>query len=139
MEQLIANIVSRVGIDEGMARTAVGIIMNMFSKNASGDAMSALKSAMPGIEGAMAEAEAAPEVAGGGGGLMGGLGGMLAGALGGGDNPIMGALAQLQGQGLSIDQAKQVGQEVASYTREQAGEDTFKQITSSIPGLDQLL
>ncbi|MEL6288533.1 MAG: DUF2267 domain-containing protein [Pseudomonadota bacterium] len=144
METLIANIVSKVGIDAGTARMAIGIIMNLFQQNASSDSMAALKGAMPGVESAMAEAEAASDAPaeGGGGGLLGGgLGGMVAGALGAtsGSDGIMGALAKMQAHGLSIDQAKQVGEEVASYVREHAGEDALKDATSSIPGLSQLL
>ncbi len=140
MEQLIANIVSKVGIDEGLAKTAIGIILNMFKDAAPADKMSALTDAMPGADSLMAEAPAADQAGAGGGGLMGGLGGMVAGALGGGgDNPMMAALGQLQAQGLSMGQAQQVGQEVASYAREQAGDDVVKDIAASIPGLSAML
>lgn len=140
MEQLIANIVSKVGIDENLAKTAVGIILNMFQDAAPADKMSALTEAMPGAEDLMSTAASATtSTDSGGGGLMGGLGSMVAGALGGGDNPLMAALGQLQAQGLSMDQAKQVGQEVADFAREKAGDDVVKDIAASIPGLSAVL
>ena len=140
MQELITNIVTKVGIDEGMATTAVGIILNMFSGAGPADKVGQMMDAMPGAGDLMSAASSATESAGdAGGGMLGGLGGMVAGALGGGDNPMMAALGQLQSQGLSMDQAKQVGQEVAGYAREKAGDDLVSEIASSIPGLDAVL
>lgn len=141
MEELIKNIVTKVGIDEATANSAVGIILNMFAQAAPADKMSQLTNAIPGAQDLMAAAPSSDEAAApaAAGGLLGGLGGMVAGALGGGDNPMMAALAQLQGQGLSMDQAKQVGTEVAGFAREKAGDDVVNDLAASIPGLSALL
>jgi len=141
MQQLITNIVTKVGIDEDTARTAVGIILNMFAKEAPADKVDDLMNAMPGAQEVMAKAAAADAAEDAGDndtGMLGGLGSMVSGALGG-VSPMMGALSQMQEQGMSVDQAKQVGQEFVGYAREQVGDEKVKELASSIPGLDMVL
>ena len=138
MEELIQRIVSSVGIDEGLAKTAIGMILNMFQQNGEAGAVASLMNAMPGSgDLASAAASAVPAEDGDGGGL-GGLLGAAAGMLGGG-GPGMELVGQLTGAGLSIDQAKGVGGELMNFATEKAGGDVVSQVVSSIPGLDQLL
>ena len=132
MDQLIAKIVAQVGLDEATARRAVGIILSMFAKEGPADKVNELIASMPGAAELLADA---PEPSSGSGG---GLSGMLAGALGGA-GPIMETLGNLQAQGLSVDQAKQVGQEVAGFAREKAGDDVVKEIAAAIPGLSNIM
>lgn len=135
MEELIQRIVSNVGIDSELAKTAIGMIFNMFQKNGDAGAVASLMNALPGA-GDLASA-AAGATSGGGGGL-GGMLGAAAGMLGGG-SPAMELVGQLTGAGLSIDQAKGVGSELMNFATEKAGGDVVAQVASSIPGLDQLL
>jgi len=137
MEELIQRIVTSVGIDEGLAKTAVGIILNMFQNEGDAGAVATLMNAMPG-SGDLASAAASAVSDGGSGGGLGGLMGAAASMLGG-DSPAMAMVGQLTGAGLSIDQAKGVGSELMDFATEKAGGDVVAQIASSIPGLDQLL
>ena len=137
MEELIQRIVTSVGIPEGLAKTAVGIILNMFQKEGDAGAVASLMNAMPGA-GDLASAAASATSEGDSGGGLGGLMGAAAGMLGG-DSPVMGMVGDLTGAGLSIDQAKGVGNELMDFATEKAGGDVIAKVASSIPGLDQLL
>jgi len=136
MEELIARIVANVGINEGLAKTAVGIILNMFKNNGDSGLVGQLMSALPG-SGDLADA-AAGQSSGGGGGL-GGIMGAAASMLGGGGGGVMDMVGQLTGAGLSIDQSKGVGSELIGFAKEKAGEDTVSQLIGSIPGLDKIM
>ena len=138
MEELIQRIVTSVGIDEGLAKTAIGMIFNMFQKEGDAGAVSSLMSALPGASDlASAAASAAGQEE-----ESGGLGGMLESAadmLGMGGGPGMELVGQLTGAGLSMDQAKGVGGELMNFATEKAGGDVVKQLIGSIPGLDKLM
>jgi len=145
MDQLIAGIAAKTGIDEATARSAVGIILNMFVKEGPGDKVSALMSAMPGASDLLAAQQSGDAASEGANesdpsdvDFSSSLGGIIGGALGD-SNPVMDTLAELQDQGLSMEQAIQVGQEVAGYAREKAGDDIVREIASSIPGLSAVL
>ncbi len=138
MEELIQRIVSSVGIDEGLAKTAIGIILNMFQKEGDAGAVASLMNAMPGAGDLASAAANAVSEGGDSGGGLGGLMGAAASMLGG-DSPVMGMVGDLTGAGLSIDQAKGVGTELMNFATEKAGGDVIAKVASSIPGLDQLL
>ena len=137
MEELIQRIVTSVGIPESLAKTAVGIILNMFQKEGDAGAVASLMNAMPGA-GDLASAAASATSDGDSGGGLGGLMGAAASMLGG-DSPVMGMVGDLTGAGLSIDQAKGVGSELMNFATEKAGSDVVAEVAGSIPGLDQLL
>lgn len=147
MEELIARIVSRVGIDSSLAKMAVGIILNMFMKNGDKGVVGQLMDALPGASDLAAMAVKSAS-GGSGGGLMGAAAGMLgggglmgaaAGMLGGGGGGLMETIGQLSGAGLSMEQAKGVGSELMGFAREKAGDDVVGRLAASIPGLDKLL
>jgi hypothetical protein len=134
MEELIQRIVANVGIDSELAKTAIGMIFNMFQENGDASAVATLMKAMPGSSDLAGTAASA--LSGGGG--MGGMLGAAAGLLGNGSGP-MALVGQLTGAGLSIDQARGVGSELMDFATEKAGADVVAQVAGSIPGLDQLL
>ena len=139
MEELIQRIVSSVGIPESLAKTAVGMILNMFQKEGDAGAVASLMNAMPGagdLASAAASATSNEDSGGGLGGMLGAAAGMLGGGGGGGAMALVG---QLTGAGLSLDQAKGVGSELMNFATEKAGADVVSQVASSIPGLDRLL
>jgi len=141
MEQLITGIAAKVGIEEGMARTAVGTILGMFAKEGPNEKVAALLETIPGASELVSKTSsgaATPEADPSAVDFSSGLGGMISGALGE-SNPVMETLAELQSQGLSVDQAMQVGQEVAEFAREKAGDDVVNEIASAIPGLSAIL
>jgi len=138
MQDLIANIAARLGLDEALAEKAVGIIMSLVQSNAEGSAVSQLFDQLPGASD-LAEKYAGEAEGGSGGGLMGMIGGLLGGDAGN----ALGALGALQNAGLDMDQIKEVGSEVFSYAREQAdtdlANDVIRQVAGNIPGLDKLI
>ena len=137
MEELISRIVTSVGIPESLAKTAVGLILNMFEKEGDASAVASLMNALPGAgELASAAASSASESSGGG---LGGLMGAAAGMLGGGSGGAMALVGQLASAGLSMDQAKGVGSELMNFATEKAGADVVANVAKSIPGLDKLL
>lgn len=126
MDELIARIVARTGLDAETARKAVGIIFAFLQKEGPPEEIAKLFAMLP-----EAEALAAQHADEGGGGLMGMLGGM-----GGG---VMALGTKLMGAGVSMGQMQPLGQELFAYGREKAGEDTMGPIVGSIPGLQQFV
>ncbi|MBV6658430.1 MAG: DUF2267 domain-containing protein [Devosiaceae bacterium] len=146
MDELIGRIVSAVGIDEGTAQTAIGVILGFLNKEGPSDAVGQLMGALPGAEDLMAQVAGGAEADGGGGGLMGALGGLaggggLAGAvgglMGGSSGGLMGAASELMSAGLDMGQIQGVTQEVVGFAREKAGDDVVQQIVAQIPGMDE--
>ena len=124
MEELIAGIAEKVGIDEGVARKAIAIILNFISKDGPQDLVSQVLDQMPGARDVMASEE------GGDGGLLGGIVGSMG---------AMGALTQLTSAGLDMGQVTTVTRELIDYAKERAGEDVVDEIVASIPGLNQVV
>jgi hypothetical protein len=146
MEELIARITGAVGINEGLAQQAIGVILGFLHKEGPADAVGQLMGAMPGAQDLIAQfasGQTGAPAAGGFGGALGGLmgGGGIAGALGGlmggSGGGIMGTASQLMSAGLDMGQIQGVAQEVVGFAREKAGDDVVRQIVSQIPGMDQ--
>lgn len=128
MDDLIARITEKTGLDAETARKAVGIILAFLRKEGPEKEVNELIAAMPAAEQAMADGEAAS----GAGGLMGSLGGMM----GGGVMQLGGKLMQV---GVEMNQMQPLGKELFAYGREKVGEDTLGPIVGSIPGLQQFV
>ncbi|KAA2237362.1 DUF2267 domain-containing protein [Salinarimonas soli] len=125
MDELIARVTQKTGLDAATAEKAVAIIMNFLKKEGPPAEVNQLVAAIPGAEQAMANAQASDT---GGGGMMGGMGGGVM-ALGG----------QLMGIGVGMGQMQPLGRELFTYGREKAGEDVMGPIVGAIPGLTQFL
>jgi hypothetical protein len=126
MEELLARVTEKTGLDAATATKAIGIILNFLKKEGPPAEVGQLLAALPG-------AEAAMSAAGDGGG--GGLASMM-GAMGGG---VMALGGQLMGIGVSMGQMQPLGQELFAYGREKLGEDVMGPIVGSIPGLSQFV
>jgi len=119
MEELISRIVAATGIDEDMAKKAIGIILQLVKSEGPEDKVAELFAALPGA------AEFADEHGdSGGGGLMG--------AFGGG---AMAALGKLQSAGMGMGDIQTAGKEVIGYAKENAGEELVGDVVGSISGL----
>lgn len=127
MEELIARITNRTGIDAATAQAAIGHILAFLQKEGPADDVAHMLAALPGSETAIAESNASDD----GGGLMGMLGGM-----GGG---VMALGQKLMSAGVPMNQMQPLGQELFAYGREKAGEDTMGRIIDSLPGLNQFV
>ena len=121
MDELIGRLVANVGVDQGAAEKAVGIILDFLRKEGPADKVQALIDRLPGAE-ALLQAQQADD-----GGGMFGMGG------------IMGAGTKMMAAGLSMGQVQGVTREVIAYTREKAGEDAIGEIVGAIPGLGQFI
>ena len=126
MEELLARITQKTGVDAATATKAIGIILAFLRKEGPPSEVNQLLAAMPGSEEVIAQAGD-----GGPGGLVGGMMGM-----GGG---VMALGRQLMGAGVGMSQMEPLGRELFNYGREKAGEDTMGAIVGAIPGLSQFV
>ena len=126
MEELIARVTQKTGLDADTARKAIGIILAYLRKEGPEAEVNQLVAAFPGAEDAIAMAQS-----GTGGGLMG-----MVGSMGGG---VMALGGELMGAGVSMGQMQPLGRELFAYGREKAGEDVMGPIVGSIPGLSQFV
>jgi hypothetical protein len=121
--ELIQQLVSHLGINEGQAKGGAGLLFNLAKDKLGSTEFQQLTTAIPGITNLM---NAAPEP-GAGGGLMGALG-SAASALGGlgGKMEGIGNLAQLAGGfsqlGLSTDMVGKFIPIVLSFVQNQGGD-----------------
>jgi hypothetical protein len=131
MEELLARVCARTGLDAATAQTAVGHILAFLQKEGPETEVRQLMAALPGSDALVAEANAG-EGSGGGGGLMGMLGGMMGGG-------VMALGQKLMAAGVPMGQMQPLGQELFTVGREKAGEDVMGPIVGSIPGLNQFV
>jgi hypothetical protein len=122
MDELIARLVAKVGVDREAAEKAVSIILDFLVKEGPPDKVQPLIDKLPGAQ-ALIQAQQASD-AGGGMFAMGGL---------------MGAGTKMMAAGLSMGQVQGVTTEVIAFSREKAGEDAVGEIVGSIPGLSQFV
>ncbi|WP_262299940.1 DUF2267 domain-containing protein [Microvirga sesbaniae] len=124
MDELIARVTQKTGLDQATARKAIGIILGYLQKEGPQAEVNQLIAALPGAQEAIDETKS-------GGGLMG-----MVGSMGGG---VMALGGQLMGAGVSMGQMQPLGKELFAYGREKAGEDVMGPIVGSIPGLSQFV
>jgi hypothetical protein len=127
MEELIARVTQKTGLEQAIAQKAIGIILGYLQKEGPQAEVNQLIAALPGAQEAIEESKAG----GNGGGLMG-----MMGSMGGG---VMALGGQLMGIGVSMGQMQPLGKELFAYGREKAGEDVMGPIVGSIPGLSQFV
>ena len=118
MQDLITRIIQNVGIDEALAKPAVGVILNMLKSVLPEEITSALLGAIPGADSLM---DAGGEA--GSGGIGGMLGGAMSSLAGGNAGAITQAMSALQGLGLDTNQAQGVAQQLMGFAKEQAPEN----------------
>jgi ABC-type microcin C transport system permease subunit YejB len=115
MQELIARISDKVGIDKELAKKAVCIIVNFLNQSAPGDKMEKLLDAIPGSRDILETGR-------------GGMSGMMG---------AMAAANEMTEAGLDLEQVQDVSRETLQYAKEKVGEDTVNDIIGSIPGLSQ--
>ena len=123
MDELIARLVAKVGVDRAAAEKAVGIIFEFLLAEGPPDKVKALIDRLPGAAELM-QAQGGVDARGGGGFAMGGL---------------MGAGTKMMAAGLTMSQVQGLTREVISYAREKAGEDAIGEVVGAIPGLSQFI
>jgi len=126
MDELLARVTQKTGLDQATARKAIGLILGYLQKEGPQAEVNKLIEALPGATDAIEQSKT-----GASGGLMG-----MVGSMGGG---VMALGGQLMGIGVSMGQMQPLGKELFAYGREKAGEDTMGTIMGSIPGLSQFV
>ena len=128
MDELISRIMAASGLDQSLAKKAIGIILAFLQKEGPAAEIGQLMAALPGAQ-ELADAEGGAK-----GGLLGSIGGLM-----GGGGGVMALGGQLMGAGLSMGQIQSVSKEMFAVGREKAGEDTMGAIVGAIPGLGQFV
>ena len=123
MDELVARLVAKVGIDQQSAEKAAGIIFEFLLKEGPPDKVKALIDKLPGAAELM-EAQEGIDASAAGGFALGG---------------IMGAGTKMMAAGLSMAQVQAVTRETIAYAREAAGDDAIGEIVGAIPGLSQFV
>ncbi|KLK92750.1 hypothetical protein AA309_13930 [Microvirga vignae] len=126
MDELIARVTQKTGLDQATARKAIGLILGYLQKEGPQTEVNQLIAALPGAQDAIEQSKT---------GASGGMMGMI-GSMGGG---VMALGGQLMGIGVSMGQMQPLGKELFAYGREKAGEDTMGTIMGAIPGLSQFV
>lgn len=126
MEEIIAAVAAKAGIEPAQADNALRIILNFLHKDGPSETIEALTERL----GARSYLAGAPKA----GGLMGAIGGML-----GGTGGAMAAFSALQSQGLDFGQIQSVVKELIALARRELGDAQTETIVAAVPGLSQLL
>jgi hypothetical protein len=120
MDELVAQLSAKIGIDKAVAEKTVGLILGFLRSEGPTGPVETLIDNIPG-------AEAAIQASNGSGGGLGGL-------LGGG---LMALGAKLMGLGLGPAEIQGMGRELFAYGRDKIGADKINEILSGTPGLSQ--
>jgi hypothetical protein len=123
MDELIARLVTNVGLDRDAAEKAVAIILAFLKKEGPPDKVQTLIDSLPGAEELM-ESQEGLDASGGGMFAMGG---------------IMGAGTKMMAAGLTMTQVQGVARETLTFAREKAGDEAVGEVVGAIPGLDQFI
>lgn len=126
MDELVSQVSAALGVNEDVARTAVGLVLGFLQKESPDGAVSELLEKLPGAQEAIDTAESGAR-GGGLGGLMGGMGG------------LMGLASKLNGAGLDMSQIPKLGHEIFGYAEAKVGRDKLQEIVNSIPGIAQFV
>jgi len=130
MQELISRVVQSVGIDESMAKPAIGVVLNMLKSVLPEGTATQILSSLGGADSLMSEATQA-----GKGGLGGMIGGALSSVTGGSAGAVTEAMSKMQSLGLNSDQAKGVAQQVIGFAKEQAPSDATAELDKKFSGL----
>ena len=122
MEELVARLVTNVGVNRAAAEKSVGIILDFLRKEGPANKVQALIDRIPGAVPLLQAQQGADA----GGGML---------SMGG----IMGAGTKMMAAGLSMGQVQGVTKEVIAYVREKVGEDAIGEIVGAIPGLSAFI
>lgn len=126
MDELLARVTAAIGVEEGVAKAAIGHVLGFLHKEIPEGPVAELLEKLPGARESIEAADAAPGE-GGLGGLMGGMGG------------LMGLAGKLNGLGLDMGQIQTLAKEVLAHGEGLIGKDNVQKIAGSIPGLSQFL
>ncbi|TWU60593.1 hypothetical protein Poly51_08710 [Rubripirellula tenax] len=141
MDELIAQLTSKLGIDESVANAATGKAMALVKQHAGDELFGKIASAIPGaVESAATGAsDAGSDAASGGAGMLGKLAGMASSALGGSAGGGLELGAALTGAGLEPDKMGGFVSMIVGFLKEKAGAEVMDQVMAKFPMLKTLL
>ena len=118
MDELIARLATKAGIDDAVAEKTVGIVLSFLRSEGPSYKVEALIDQIPGAEAAMAASNT----------------GGLARLMGGG---LMAVGTKLMGLGLGMSDIQNVARELFRFGRDKIGADQMGEIIAGTPGLSQ--
>jgi hypothetical protein len=114
MDELVAQVAARTGIDAATARAAVTIILKFLVNAGPPDKVNQLIDGLPGARAAVTDGVPGP-------------------------SDVMGAFNALTSAGLGMGDIQGVASAFGAVAREHAGAATVDQVVAGIPGLSQFL
>jgi hypothetical protein len=140
MDELIKQLVEKLGIDADTATAATGKAMAMVKQQAGDDLFSKIAGAIPGAGEAADTAFAEPAAdSAGGGGLLGSVAGMASKVLGGSGGDTINLASALAASGLKADQIGGFLSTIIDFLKDKLGEETVDQLLAKVPILKTLV
>jgi len=130
MENLIGHLVMFAGVDESVAREAIGHLLVFLQMRNSGGPADELIAKLPGAEDAIEIAKAAR-----GRGVLGSFVADVGGAMGGATGDSLALAAKLLGLGMSQEQLQRFAKQFFLFAERTIGKEKTRQMTDPIPGL----
>jgi hypothetical protein len=121
MDELIALLATKAGIESAVAEKTIGIILDFLRTGGPSENVQVLIDQIPGAEAAIAASDKANDI----GKLMGG--------------GLMAAGTRLMGLGLGIGDIQNIARELFRFGRDKIGAAQMSEIIAGTPGLSQLV
>jgi hypothetical protein len=118
MDELIARLAAKAGIDDAVAEKTIGIVLSFLRSEGPSDKVQALIDQIPGAEAAIAASNNND----------------IAKLMGGG---LMAVGTKLMGLGLGMSEIQNVARELFRFGRDKIGADQMGEIIAGTPGLGQ--
>ncbi len=129
IQELIGQVTSQLGMDEGGAQNAVGSLMGFVKDQAGDEVFSKLEGAIPGVSDLASNTGEGESSGGLMGGLMGAASSMLGDKLGG----AAGLVGALTNTGLEGDQMGSFVGIVTNFIKDKAGDGIFASLLDAVP------
>lgn len=139
MDDLIQQLIAKLGIDASVAKTATDKAMAFVKENAGGELFDKIGGAVPGANEAAAAGAAAEGDQEASGGVLGSLAGMASGLLGGSAGSAVELGSSLSSAGLDVSQIGDFASTIVEYLKEKVGPDVVDQMLEKVPPLKSLL
>jgi len=125
MEELVARIAEKIGVDSNTATTSVGVILKFLQDECPPGMAERVFEYIPGAAEMVSEA---PQ-----GGTS--FGSMLGGLLGSSTGGMIAAVTSLTNAGLGMSQIQEAVKEVIAFAEEKAGPELVQEVLGAIPQL----
>lgn len=131
MDELIQQLIAKLGINPATANDATGKAMGMLKGQVGDDLFAKISSAIPGAQEAAEQGLAQPAVESGG--VLGQLASMASEAIGGGAGEGLELAGMLKSAGLEPEQLSGFVGTVVEFLKEKLGDDTLGEVLEKFP------